>query len=96
MCDIWSCFTNVPIHLAHDPNMLVTVQERVLFILDNTATTTMRGFVGFETRIGEDNNQPLGIFVGGCYGRVLFGHKLWKFWWGAGLGGPYLTSRRSA
>ena len=96
MCDIWSCFTNVPVHLPHDPNMLITVQERVFFVLDNAATTAMRGFVRFETRIGEDNNQPLGIFVGGRYGRVLFSHKLWKFRRGAGLGSPYLTSKISA
>lgn len=93
MRDVWSCVTDVPVHLPHDPNMLVTVKERVLFVLDDATTTAMRGFVRFETRIGKNNNQPLGIFVGGCDRSMLFGHELWKFGRGTGLGGPCLPAR---
>ena len=25
MCDIWPCVTDISVHLAHDPNMLVAV-----------------------------------------------------------------------
>lgn len=92
MRDIWPCITNVPVHLPHDPNMLITVKKRVFFVLYDAASTGMTGFVRFETRIGENNNQPLCVFVVGRYGDVLFGHELWKFWRGAGLGSPYLTS----
>lgn len=95
MCDVWSCVANVPVHLPHDSNMLVTVEEGVLFVFDRAATTIMRGFVRFETCIGEDHDQSLRVFVGGCYGCVLFGHELWKFWWGAGLGCPFSAAKVS-
>lgn len=33
MSNIWSGFTNVTAHLAHDTNMLVTVEKRKLVLL---------------------------------------------------------------
>lgn len=65
MRDIWSGVTDVPVHLPHDSNMLITIQKRVFFVLYDAAPAAMRGFVRFETRIGENDNQPLCIFIGG-------------------------------
>lgn len=96
MSDVWSGITNVPVHLPHNPNMLITVQKRVLFVLYHATTAAMTGPVRFKTGIGENDNQPLCVFVGGRYGSVLFGHELGEFRWGAGLGCPCLTSTTSA
>lgn len=76
MSDVRSCIADVSIHLPHDADMLVAVEQRVLFVLDHATTTAVRGFVGFETRIGEHDNQPLRVFVTGCDDRVLFGDEL--------------------
>jgi len=64
MRDIWSSIADVSAHLSHDPNVLIAVQERELFIL-STRFAGMGSFVGLETRIREDDNQSLGVFVGG-------------------------------
>lgn len=76
--DVWTCFTNVAAHLAHNANVFITVQQRV-FLVFSACATTMGGFVGFEARIGENDNESLGVLVGGRYGDVLFGDESRKF-----------------
>ncbi len=78
MCDVGPGIANVPVHLAHDANVLIAVEKRVLFLPlhAHAAGAAVRGLVGFEAGIGEDDNQPLRVLVGGRDGRVLFGHQL--------------------
>ena len=47
MRDVWPCVTNITIHLPHDPNMLVAIQERVFLVAHAGPTAAMRGFVCF-------------------------------------------------
>lgn len=83
MSDVRSCITNVSVHLPHDANMLVAVEERVLLVPDHATSTAVGSFVGLETCIGEHNNQPLSIFVVGSNGSMLLCNELRQFWWGA-------------
>jgi hypothetical protein len=86
MGDIWSSVADVAIHLAHDSNVLVTVQERVfLLALSAWSATTVASLVCLETGIGEDDDQSLSVFVGGRNRNVLFSDKLWKRRWREGL-----------
>lgn len=32
MCDVGSCFGDVAVHLAHDTNVLIAVEKRVLVL----------------------------------------------------------------
>lgn len=35
----------------------------------------MSSLVSFETRVGKDDNESLGVFVGGGDGDMLFGNE---------------------
>lgn len=86
MCDIWSGIADIAIHLAHDPNVLVTVQQRVfLLTLATWSTATVAGLVCLETGIREDDDQSLCVLIGGGDGNMLFGDELWEGWWREGL-----------
>ena len=78
MCDIGARITDIPVHLAHDSNVLVAVEERVLVLpLDSgTADAAMRCLVGLEAGIRKDNDEPLGVLVGWRNRHVLLGHQL--------------------
>jgi len=79
--DVRARVGNVAIHLAHDADVLVAVEQRVLVVLHAIAAA-VRGLVGLETGIGEDDDQALGILVVGCDGYVLLGDELWEGgWW---------------
>lgn len=75
MCDIRSGVANISVHLAHDTDMLVAVEKRVLvFALHTRATDAAVGcLVCLETGIGQDDNQPLTVLVTGGNGHMLFG-----------------------
>lgn len=74
MCDIWTSVADVAIHLAHDADVFIAVQKRVfLLTLSAGSTATIAGLVCLETGIGEDDDQSLGVFVGGRNRRMLFG-----------------------
>ena len=75
--DIGACVGDVAVHLAHDSDVLVAVEERVLVILHAIAATVC-GLVGLETGVGEDDNEALGVLVVGCDGYVLLGDELWE------------------
>lgn len=54
MCNIRSGIANIAVHLAHDANVLVAVQQRVLLVAAGHAWPrwrTVRSLVGFETSI---------------------------------------------
>jgi hypothetical protein len=53
VCNIWSGIADVTIHLPHNTNMLIAVEERVFVLsLPTGSVAAIRGLVGFETGIG--------------------------------------------
>jgi len=79
VCDIWPSVTDVSAHLSHHSNVLVAVQEREFFIFP-TRFASVGGLVGFETRVREDDDQPLGVLVVRRDRDVLVSNHLWQFW----------------
>jgi hypothetical protein len=76
--DIRPGIADVTVHLAHDANVLIAVQERVFLISwASLPATAVDGFVRFETGIGEDNDHPLGARVGGRNWNMLLGDESW-------------------
>lgn len=76
--DVWAGVADISIHLSHDANMLVAVEEGVLLLALNThaAGPTVGSLVRLEAGMRENDNQPLGVLVGGCDGKMLLGYKL--------------------
>ena len=75
MCDIGSCITNVSIRLSHDTDMLVTVEQGVLVVLDAIASTVCR-LVCLEAGIRQHDDQPLAVFIATRDRHVLFSDQL--------------------
>lgn len=86
MCNIRTSITNVPVHLAHDTNVFVAVEQRVFVVLHARTAAAVRGLVGLEAGIGEDDNEPLRVLVIQRDGRVLFSYQLRKSRRGERLG----------
>jgi len=88
MCDIWSGITDVSVHLPHDADMLVAVEESVLFVLCRAGAgrrsrwTTAAHLVRLEAGVGKHHDQALGVLVCGGNGYMLGGDQLRKLrWW---------------
>ena len=78
MCDIRASFTDIPVHLTHDTNVLIAVEQGVLLI--TTGTIASAGSpVGFQAGMGENDNQTLGLLVMSRDGSVLFRNELGQF-----------------
>lgn len=82
---------NVTVHLAHDANVFVAVQQRVLFLLAarrgtgpaRSGDTAAAGYLErLEAGVGEDDNQPLGALVCRGEGRVLHWYQGREGWRG--------------
>lgn len=76
--DIRAGITDVSVHLPHDTNVLIAVEQRVLVVAlhAHAAATTVRSLVGLETGIGEDDNEPLRVLVALCDGQLLLSYEL--------------------
>lgn len=85
MGDVRTSFANVAVHLPHDTDMLVAVEQRVLLVATG-AIATARGAVGFQTGMGENDDQTLGLFVMGGDGHMLLGDELRQLRRRTGLG----------
>ena len=91
--DIWAGIADVATHLAHDSNVLVTVEQRVLFlslcagsaIVATTTAAGKDGLVGLETGVGEHDDQSLGVLVGRGNGDMLLCDELRQGWRREGL-----------
>ena len=84
MCDVGSGVADVAVHLPHDPDVLVTIQQRVLFVLFG-ASSSVRSLVGFQASMRQDDNKALGVLVGSRYRNHLLCDELRQFRWGARL-----------
>lgn len=73
--DVRAGVADVAVHLAHDADVLVAVQQRVLLIL--AVAATVGGLVGFEAGVGEDDDEALGVLVAAGDGAALLRHQLW-------------------
>lgn len=80
MGNVGASIADVPVHLPHDANMLVAVEERVLVFAKSSGAVgpAVRRLVSLETGIGQDNNESLRVLVGGRNGGMLFRHELWQ------------------
>lgn len=85
MSNVRSGVTDVATHLAHDANVFIAVQQRVLVLLAAGLGPAVGCAVGFQAGVGQDHNQSLGIFITGCNGHMLFGHQARQFGRGEGL-----------
>jgi hypothetical protein len=77
MGDVGTRIANVPIHLTHDANVLIAVEQRIL-VLTVAAGTAVRRLVGLKTGIGQDNNQTLRVLIRRGDGGALLGNQLRK------------------
>lgn len=77
--DIRSGVADVSVHLPHDADVLVAVEQGVLLVAAGIAATAVDGAVGLQTGIGEDDDQTLGVLVIGGDGDMLLGDKLGEF-----------------
>lgn len=73
--DIGASFADITVHLAHDADVLIAVQQRELLILGAT-TATGDSLVGFQTGIGEHHDQALGVLVMRRNGHMLLRDEL--------------------
>lgn len=76
--DIGASITDVSVHLAHDTNVLIAVEERVLLLSlhAHAAGAAVGGLVGLEAGVGEHHDEPLGVLVGRWNGHVLLCDEL--------------------
>lgn len=76
--DVGASVTDVSVHLAHDTNVLIAVEERVLFLSlhAHAAGAAVGRLVGLEAGVGEHHDEPLGVLVGRWDGHVLLGDEL--------------------
>lgn len=81
--DIWTSITDVATHLSHDANMFIAVQKRVFFLslcAWSSISSREDRFVCFETRVGQDYDESLGVLVGRGNRNVLLCDELWESW----------------
>ena len=92
--DIGSCVADVAVHLAHDADVLVAVQQRVFFISYHTwpasscwpRRAVVRRLVGLETGVGQNDNQASRVLVRRRDGDMLGSDELGERWRGKRLG----------
>lgn len=77
MGDVGTSITNVPIHLAHDTDVLIAVEQRVL-VLTIAAGASVRSLVRLKAGIGQDDDQTLRVLVCGRDGSALLSNQLRK------------------
>lgn len=80
MRNVRTCITNVTVHLPHDADVFVTVEQGV-FLVSRRDTRGTRScmfrrwssshFVRLETGMRQDNNQALRVLVSSWYRCVL-------------------------
>ena len=84
MRNVGSGIADIAIHLAHDADVLVAVEQRILVLALDTAEPASGAAAGCLERlkagIGEHNDQSLRVVVRGRHGRVLFRNQLRQRW----------------
>ena len=79
MGNVGSRFTDIPVHFSHYADMLITIQKGMLLVSDVAGSPCVRGLVCFQAGVGQDNDEPLCIFVGRRNGGVLIRNKFRQF-----------------
>ncbi len=81
MGNVWTRFADVAIHLPHDADMIIAVEQRVTFLAHATTSSSAgRSAEGLQARICKDDDQPLGISVMRADGDMLFGDQPRQVW----------------
>lgn len=80
--DVRSGFADITVHLAHDANVLVGVEQGVLVA---STGAPVRGTICLQAGIGQDDYEAFGVFVVVRDRDVLLGDELGEFWRRAGL-----------
>jgi hypothetical protein len=62
MCNIGSSVTDISIHLAHDADVFVGIEQRVLVVFHAIATAVC-SLVCLKTCVGQNDNETLGVFI---------------------------------
>ena len=78
MRDVRSSVTDVATHLAHDTNVFIAVQERVLLLL-SARFAAVCGTVGFERGIRQYHDESLSVLVRRSNWHMLLGDESRKF-----------------
>ena len=61
MCYVRTRIADVSVHFPHDPNVLVTVQQRVLLIFHRAIPASVRCSVGFQAGVRKDDDEALSV-----------------------------------
>jgi len=92
MGDVGSGIADVTAHLAHNTNVLVTVQQRVFFFLASRLPAAVGCPVCLEGGIRKDDNQSFRVLVACGDGHVLLGNKPWELGRRKRLGSCWVVS----
>lgn len=76
--NVGASVTDISVHLAHDTNVLIAIEERVFFLSlhAHAARAAVGRLVGLEAGVGEYHDKPLRILVGRWDGHVLLSDEL--------------------
>lgn len=86
MSDVRPGLADVTVQLAHDTDVLVRVEERILLLSTvGSPSGAVGGSVGLEAGVGEDDDEPLGVLVLRGDGDMLLCDELRQLWRRAGL-----------
>jgi hypothetical protein len=74
VCDVRARVADVPVHLAHDADMLVAVEKRILLLSGKAvAAIAAYSFVCLKTRVAKHDNETFRAMVTLRDRQTLFG-----------------------
>lgn len=80
--DVGSGIADISVHLAHDTDVLVAVEQRVLLVPDRAHPAGgVRSLVRLEAGIGQHHDESLGVLVVGSDGDMLLRNQLRQRRW---------------
>jgi hypothetical protein len=75
--DIRARLADVPVHLPHDPDVFIAVEERILLFTSTAAA--MRRTVRFQASVRQYDDEAFSALIIGGDWDVLFGDELGEF-----------------
>jgi hypothetical protein len=74
MCNVWPSVADVTVHLAHNSDMLVAVEKRILLLSGKAvAAIAAYSFVCLKTRVAKHDNETFRAMVTLRDRQTLFG-----------------------